>query len=117
EVQGAVAEPLGQESPQDIDIVRDGDGGEPALGGQVPCVLALQLAEWRVVNYRSGWRQCAAGSGVSEKLTKCLGIAAVHASAARASLEKGGHQLSVQLVNGTSTTNQPLIELPKQPPL
>jgi hypothetical protein len=51
---------------------------------------------------------------MNEKLTKCLGIAAVHTSAAPAPLEEGGHQLIVQLVNGTSTTNQPLIELAQQ---
>ena len=51
---------------------------------------------------------------MNEKLTKCLGIASVHASAAPAPLEEGGHQLIVQLVNGTSTTNQPLIELAQQ---
>jgi hypothetical protein len=36
---------------------------------------------------------------MDEKLTECVGIATVHESAARALLEKRGHQLLVQLGN------------------
>jgi hypothetical protein len=54
---------------------------------------------------------------MDKKLTKGIRIATVQASAARAPLEKSGHQLIVQLMNGTSTTNQPLIEVAKQLPL
>ena len=77
QLQRAVAEPIGQEPPQHIGIVRHGDWCEPSLGCQVVFIVALQLAERGLVNYRDRGLQLASCSEMGEKLMDCRRVATV----------------------------------------
>ena len=106
-----LAEPLGEKSPQVSAVIRHRGGSQPAFDHQVLLVLALQPAEWSLVDHWCRRGDDAERAEMGDKLPDRDGLAPLQLPEACAVMDERTHKLVVQLGDPAPAPSHPLIDV------